>query len=94
MSIPSDFPEDQDDYVSEKDYVQSLKDYVEEVQKRMAALEKVAYAARNLRAEVLGLNIANYKIMQAIGQTNWSVLKQRSVELREAFEYLDETKNV
>ena len=90
MSTPSDFPEDQDDYVSDEDYVQGLKDYIEEAQERMAALEKVAYAARNLRAEVLGLNIASYEIMRAIGQTNWTVLKERSVELREALEILDE----
>jgi hypothetical protein len=78
------------DIHEDDDYVQGLKDYIEEAQKRMAALEKVAYAARNLRAEVLGLNIASYEIMQAIGQTNWTVLKERSVELREALEILDE----
>lgn len=45
MSRPSDFPEDQDDYVSHEDYVQGLKD-------RIRGLEKVVEAARDLRCDL------------------------------------------
>lgn len=46
MSRFSDFPEDQDDYVSHEDYVQSLKDRIEE-------LEKVVEAAMELNSATL-----------------------------------------
>lgn len=62
---------------------------ISQLVKELKAARKVVEAARNLRAEVLGLNIASYEIMQAIGQTNWSVLKERNVELRMALEELE-----